>query len=189
MNESDYLANLLGAFSTAVSTQIAQRVADLGGHSLSHESALVAIRNHPDDTIDVLSRVLGLTHSGAVRLINTLEEEALVERHQSKEDARAVVLRVTRKGRRRVDQILKARAQITAQILANFTDEQQQALTQLLEVALGGLTGGQEEARRICRLCNEQICRSQGCPVEMAISDDEMAHTQEDTQVEDLRPK
>lgn len=172
METNDYITNLLGAFATTISTQIEQAVAGLGGRSLTHESALVAIRNHPNDTIDVLSKVLGLTHSGAVRLINTLEEERLVERHRSEEDARAVVLRVTTKGRRRANNVLQARERVIAPILANLTDEQQQSLVPVLEAALGRLTNGQEGARRICRLCNERICRPQGCPVELAIDED-----------------
>ncbi len=170
MTNNDYLANLLGAFATTVSTRIEHEVASLGGRSLNHEAALVAICNHPDDTIDTLSKVLGLTHSGAVRLINTLEKENLVERHRNEGDARSVVLRVTAKGRRRANKVLQAREQVTSQILTFLTSEQQKALTSTLEAALGGLTDGQEGARRICRLCNESVCRTQGCPVEIAIT-------------------
>lgn len=171
METNNYITNLLGAFATTVSTQIEQAVANLGGRSLTHESALVTIRNHPNDTIHVLSKALGLTHSGGVRLINTLEEEGLVERHRSEEDARAVVLRVTTKGRRRADNILQAREQVIEPILTNLTDKQQQSLIPILEASLRELTGSQEGARRICRLCDERTCRPQGCPVELEVSE------------------
>ena len=39
----------------------------------------------------------------------------------------------------------------------------------LIEVALGSLTNEQVEARKICKLCNEGVCRKRGCPVENAI--------------------
>ncbi len=172
METNDYITNLLGAFATTISTQIEQAVAGLGGRNLTHEAALVAIHNHPNETIDMLSKILGLTHSGGVRLINTLEEEGLVERQRSEQDARAVVLYVTAKGRRRAQKVLQARARVIAPILANLTDDQQQLLVPVLQATLGGLTNGQEGARRICRLCNERICRPQGCPVELAIAEE-----------------
>lgn len=59
------------------------------------KTVLVVINNHPNETIDVLSKVLALSHSGAVRLINTLEQEGLVARYKSMQDARFVVLRTT----------------------------------------------------------------------------------------------
>ena len=168
MKNDKYMTNLLGAFATTVSTQIEQSVAELGGRSLSHEAALVAIYNHPNNSIDMLSKVLGLTHSGAVRLINTLEKEKLVERHRSNEDARAVVLRVTIKGKARAYSVLQAREKITTQIVKTLTVKQKTALEPVLEAMLGALTNGQEGARRICRMCNEEVCRIQGCPVERA---------------------
>lgn len=171
MKNDKYISNLLGAFTTTASTQIEQSIAELGGRSLSHEAALVAIHNHPNDSIGVLSKVLGLTHSGAVRLINTLEEQKLVQRHQSKDDARAVVLRVTAKGRGRADAVLEAREQVMTQILNTLTAKQKASLTPILEAALGALTDSQERARQICRICNEQTCRPYGCPVETAIAE------------------
>ena len=47
MKNDDYTANLLGAFATTISTKIEQGITDLDGHSLSHETALVTIYNHP----------------------------------------------------------------------------------------------------------------------------------------------
>ncbi len=168
MNKDSYVNNLLGAFATTVAMRIEQEIADLGGHSLTHESALVAMSQHPDESIDTLSKVLGLTHSGAVRLVNTLEKEGLVERHRSSEDARIAVLRVTPKGRKRADKVLNARQQITETVLDTLPSDQMEALQPVLEAALAKLTDTQDSARRICRLCNEQVCRPQGCPVEIA---------------------
>ncbi|OED46179.1 MarR family transcriptional regulator [Endozoicomonas sp. (ex Bugula neritina AB1)] len=169
MNTNHYISNLLGAFATTVSMQIEQEIMHLGGHSLTHESALVAIRNHPNNTISILSKVLGITHSGAVRLVNTLVEEGLVERRRSNKDARAAILCVTEEGTIRVDKVLAAREKVTAQVLGHLDKQQQASIISVLETSLSALTGGQESARRICRLCDESVCRSKGCPVEMAI--------------------
>lgn len=169
MKNEKYISNLIGTFATSVSNDIEKQIAELGGRSLSHEAALVTIYNHPNETIDVLSKVLGLTHSGAVRLINTLEKEELVERRKSVKDARSVVLCVTDKGSQRVELVLASRETATSKILNNFNDEQKQSFLSLIEIALSSLTSEQIEARKICKLCNEGVCRKQGCPVESAI--------------------
>ncbi len=170
MDKNEYITNLLGTVATAIATGIEQSIGELGGHSLTHESALVTISQHPNESIDALSKILGLTHSGAVRLINTLEKEELVNRIRSKKDARAVVLKVTDKGGERAKSVLQAREQATKQVLAGLSMEQIQLLEPILESALLGVTHNQKEARRICRLCNEKVCRPQGCPVESAIT-------------------
>ncbi|WP_025562940.1 MarR family transcriptional regulator [Psychromonas sp. SP041] len=170
MKNDDYTANLLGAFASMISTRIEQGITDLGGHSLSHETALVTIYNHPNESIGVLSKVLGLTHSGAVRLINTLEKEQLVQRYKCENDARAIVLRVTNTGQERAKEVLRVREQVTTQVLNLLTIEQQEVLVPMLESVLGSFTEGQQGARRLCRMCNEQVCRPQGCPVEIAVA-------------------
>jgi DNA-binding MarR family transcriptional regulator len=169
MKNEKYISNLVGAFATAVSSEVESNISELGARSLSHEVALVAIHNHPNETIDILSKVLGITHSGAVRLINTLEKENLVERHKSPQDARSVVLRVTVDGSIRVESILKSREGVTSKLLRSFDDNQKKDFMKLLEIAMSNLTNERIEARRICKLCNEGVCRKFGCPVENAI--------------------
>ena len=168
MSSDTYLTNLLGAFATTITSSIEREVDKLGGRSIKAESALVTIRNHPNDSIDVLGRILSLTHSGAVRLLNALEMEKLLERHPSGEDGRSVVIRLTAKGRKRADKVLQARARVTNVTLQSLTATQREALAPILERALQSFTEGKDEARRICRLCDERVCRPQGCPVEVA---------------------
>ena len=174
MKNEKYLSNLVGAFATAVASEVETNISELGGRSLSHEVALVAIHNHPHETIDILSKVLGITHSGTVRLINTLEKEGLVERHKSPQDARSVVLCVTLDGRIRVESILKSREGVTSKLLESFDDNQKQDFLKLLEIAMSNLTDKEVEARRVCKLCNEGVCRKFGCPVENAIKSVEL---------------
>lgn len=173
MNHDNYLKNLLGTFATTVASSIETEVAELGGRSLSHEAALVAIHNHPGDGIEMLSKVLGITHSGAVRLVNTLEEEGLVERQRSEEDARAVILRVTAKGGNRANKVLDARERVTSQILSSLNTRQRKAMVPALESVLTAMTQDVVGARRICRFCDEGVCRAVGCPVENAVTQDE----------------
>jgi DNA-binding MarR family transcriptional regulator len=169
MKSGNYRSNLTGAFATYISTAIETNVSELGGRSLNHEAALVTIYNHPNDTIDSLSKVLWLTHSGAVRLVNTLEEQGLVKRLKSPEDARAVILATTSEGDKRVENILEQREKAIENVFKHFDSRQKQEFISLLGIAMKGLTQERLEARRICRLCNEGVCRKVGCPVEQSL--------------------
>ncbi|MGF1900182.1 MarR family winged helix-turn-helix transcriptional regulator [Aliivibrio sifiae] len=166
MIDDNYLKNLLGAFATTIASNIEMEVADLDGRSLSHEAALVAINNHPNDGIEMLSKVLGLTHSGSVRLVNNLVHDGLVERHRSKIDARAVVLCVTNLGRDRANKILLAREKITSGVLDKLGEREKETIVPILESILSTMTDSVIKARRICRFCDEGACRKKGCPVE-----------------------
>ncbi|ELY1973000.1 winged helix-turn-helix transcriptional regulator [Aeromonas salmonicida] len=168
MIDDNYLKNLLGAFATTIASNIEMEIAELNGRSLSYEAALVAINNHPNDGIDMLSKVLGLTHSGAVRLVNNLVHDGFVDRHQSKIDARAVVLCVTNTGRERANKILLAREKITSNVLDILNENEKERITPILEIILSAMTGNIIEARRICRFCDEGVCRKTGCPVEIS---------------------
>ena len=168
MTDNNYLKNLLGAFTTTIASNIEMEVAELDGRSLSHEAALVAINNHPNDGIEMLSKVLGLTHSGSVRLVNNLVHDGFVDRHRSKIDARAVVLCVTDAGRARANKILLAREKITSSVLDVLGENEKETIVPILETILSAMTGNVVEARRICRFCDEGVCRKAGCPVEIA---------------------
>ncbi|MEO1321293.1 MAG: MarR family transcriptional regulator [Pseudomonadota bacterium] len=145
---------------------------------MTHESALVVVFNHPGESIDSLRRALGLTHSGTVRLIDTLEAEGLVARARSARDARAVVLRPTAKGRRRAKRVLATRERTIAQVMGSLDSDQVAALRPVIEASLAAMADSPDAARRICALCDETTCRPQGCPVECAVQ--EAQHTSAD---------
>lgn len=171
MKNDLFINNLLAALSTSLASDIGQGVGEVGLRSNNAAAALVTIVNHPDDSIDVLRRTLELTHSGAVRLIDALVGDALVERRPNELDGRSVVLRATALGERKARAILQARASATNKAMAHLTDEQKTALAPILRAMLGALTDDYEGARRNCRLCHEGVCRPQGCPVEHASND------------------
>ena len=170
MKNDKYISNLLGAFATTLSNSIEREVSILDGNSLNHESALVAIYNHPNTTINTLSKILELTHSGAVRLINTLEEKKLVKRHKSLSDARSIVLHITEAGSKRVQLILNCREKATLKTIAVLSETQKENLLNILEASMSNVTNEKLEARRICKLCNEGVCRKLICPVEHSIN-------------------
>ena len=90
-----HTGNLLGAMALAVSDRMAEALADRSGRSESAAATLSALDQLlGEPSIDQLSRVLGLSQSGTVRLVDRLEQDGLVRRG-SGEDGRttmAVVL-------------------------------------------------------------------------------------------------
>ena len=160
--------NMLGALALALADRIAMRAEAVSGLHDSAASALVVITNHPGEHIEAIRRALGLTHSGAVRLIDGLETARLVERCPSDSDARAIALWATPNGKRTASRIIAARAELLEPMLASTSEADRKTIAALLETALAGLTDTRDQARSICRFCAERTCRPLGCPVEQA---------------------
>jgi MarR family transcriptional regulator, negative regulator of the multidrug operon emrRAB len=160
--------NMLGALALALADRIATRAEAASSLHDSSASALVVIANHPGEPIDAIRRVLGLTHSGAVRLVDGLEAAGLVERRRSDRDARAIALWATPSGKRTASQIVAARAELLEPVLASISKGDRKTIARFLETALAELTDSRDRALSICRFCAEGTCRPLGCPVEQA---------------------
>src|SRR3569623_1664930 len=91
------IANLLGALSLAVMDRIEQGARDVVGRGGETPAALVVIGYGQGMTNDQLRRILGLSHSGTVRLVDRLVSDQLVERRPAK-DGREVALFLTATG-------------------------------------------------------------------------------------------
>jgi DNA-binding MarR family transcriptional regulator len=160
---------MLGALALALADRVAARAQAASNLHDSAASALVLITNHPGEPIDAIRRTLGLTHSGAVRLVDGLEAAGLVERRRSDRDARAVALWATPSGERTVSKILAARAELLEPVLARTSKADRKTIAAFLETALAELTDSRDRALSICRVCAEGTCRPLGCPVEQAV--------------------
>lgn len=169
---SEYLTlNWLGALAIALADRIEAAASSAAFVPESSASALVSITNHPGVSIDTLRRALNLTHSGAVRLVDTLEAKGMVERRRSDHDARAVALWPTKAGHLRAHSVLASRRKLLEPVLASLSPKQRRELKAALQKALRAITETSQSARAICRYCDEGVCRSSGCPVERAASE------------------
>jgi DNA-binding MarR family transcriptional regulator len=160
-------ANLLGAFALAVQDAqeaAASRVTEQG---LSANAALVSIGHDPGLSIRALSRVLGLSHSACVRLVDGLVGQGLVRRH-SADDRRAVALHLTTEGLGAHGAILSARGEALSALIGQLPKATAATLLPAIEVALGAITSSRVHADTICRLCDEVACEQPHCPVECA---------------------
>jgi DNA-binding MarR family transcriptional regulator len=163
----DRAGNLLGALSLAVADRTSDAVGDAAGQSQTAAVALSALHQFLDDpSIDLLRRVLGLTPSGTVRLVDRLEDAGYVTRRPGS-DARSVSLRLTALGRRAAERVSAARAEVLQETLAVLDPDEREAFDRALARVLPGLIRGPGAVRWMCRLCDMEACgRERGeCPV------------------------
>jgi DNA-binding MarR family transcriptional regulator len=170
------LANLLGAWSLAVSDRITAAAAVAAGRGGQAPAALVALDQFADGrTIEELSGVLGLTHSATVRLVDALVADGNAARRRRSGDQRAVAIRLTPSGRATARRIIRARREAVGEVLAGLTTTQRRSLTAMAERLTGDLATLRLEQRAagelpaggwLCRLCDFGACgRTEGrCP-------------------------
>ena len=160
-------ANLLGTLSLAVAERVRTATDAASPHGGSVPAALVALHEFLDrPSIDDLARVLELSHSGTVRLVDRLCDAGLVTRSAGA-DPRAVALTLTDHGRGTARRVRDARLEALEDVLAPLDDEQRAALTQVMEALLGELAAGRTWARHACRMCHVDACgHHEGrCPI------------------------
>jgi DNA-binding MarR family transcriptional regulator len=105
-----------------------------------------------------------------VRIVKRLEAGGLVEREPDPADARAVRLHLTREGEREARRLLAARQAALTPLLAGLGQRESAALEGLLERLLASVTDSGDDANRICRLCDPEVCGHPArCPVTQAV--------------------
>lgn len=145
--------NAFGALSLAVADRMQEAMASVAGHGASGPAALVALDGAAGGgSIDSLRLLLGITHSGAVRLVDRLAAAGLVERRVGA-DARAVSLHLTPQGRRTARRVLAAREAAIEQVLAALSPVQRGQLEPLLAAMIDGIADA-----RMCRKCDTSRC-------------------------------
>jgi MarR family transcriptional repressor of emrRAB len=157
-NELPRESNLLGALSLAVTERIGEAVEVASAQGSSAPAALAALETFLEgESIDALRRVLGLTHSGAVRLVDRLQSAALIERRRAA-DGRAVALALTPAGREAARRVLAEREGALRSLLAPLTADERSELARLHGKLLAGMATDRESARHLCRLCDPVAC-------------------------------
>lgn len=159
-------ANLLGALALAITDRSSAAIAEAAGQSVSAAAALSALHHFLDQpTIDRLRLVLGLTPSGAVRLVDRLAEAGLVTRGPGRDGrSRSVIL--TPAGRAAAERVSAARAAALDGVLAGLSRSERETLHQLAGRMMAAIVHTKEGGAWICRLCDVEACgRAAGrCP-------------------------
>jgi MarR family transcriptional regulator, negative regulator of the multidrug operon emrRAB len=159
-------ANLLGA----LALMAGDRVREAAGAEPTWSAALVSLQTMADGgSIDDLRRVLGLSHSGGVRVVKALGRAGLVELRRDPHDGRAVQVWLTEAGRQEATRIRAIRLEALDELLEPLAPADRAELDTLLARALGAATGDVDDARHICRLCDPGVCGHPArCPVTCA---------------------
>jgi DNA-binding MarR family transcriptional regulator len=163
----DRTGNLLGALSLSVADRTSDAVGDATGQSQTAAIALSALQQFLDrPSVDLLRRVLGLTPSGTVRLIDRLEDAGYVRRRPG-DDARSVSIQLTASGRRAANRVSEARAEVLQDALSALPAAKREEFEEMLSRVLVGMIRGPGAVRWMCRLCDMGACgRDEGrCPV------------------------
>jgi DNA-binding MarR family transcriptional regulator len=162
----DRTGNLLGALSLTVADRTADAVAEAAGRSHTAAAALSWMHQFQQrPSVDLLRRVLGLTSSGTVRLIDRLEEDGYLERGPGP-DGRTTSVSLTESGTRAAQKVALARAKVLEHALSTLTEDERRTLEELHSKMLVSLMRNPDAVRWMCRICDVDACRrDQGCPV------------------------
>ncbi len=160
-----YSNNLLGALSLALTDRVAAALEATLGVAGNAGAALLSIGTRPGESIDQLSRVLGLTHSATVRMVDRLEQRGWVRRDRGGSDGRTASLTLTSTGRVTFRRLLKARHTALNQVTDILEHAENETLQKLLTKMLASLPRTRADARHMCRLCEHGVCLGARCPV------------------------
>jgi MarR family transcriptional regulator, negative regulator of the multidrug operon emrRAB len=174
-SEDVRLANLLGALATGVTDGMHDAMCVAAQMDVVSASALVALLDFsPGGSIRTLGEVVGLTHSGAVRLVDRLVLAGYVLRRQG-QDGRARAITLTARGATLARRVRRARERAIAQSLESFSGTERVRLTEYCERLVSALTRQRLEERAaghapmggaLCRSCDFAACGrdAQRCP-------------------------
>jgi MarR family transcriptional regulator, negative regulator of the multidrug operon emrRAB len=157
--------NLVGAWALAAARSVQEATNAEAGGSGSRAAALVTAALFPNERVDALREVLGLSPAGVVRLLDQLVGAGLVKRGAGTRDGREVLVSPTRRGASVAGRVLAARASAVRLLLEPLSETERRQFLVLLEKLLIGMPSGRGQARHICRLCDHRACERSWCPV------------------------
>lgn len=157
-----HTSNLLGVVGLAVAQRIEAASREILHHAGETPAAMVVIGYGLGPSNDELRQILGLSHSGTVRLVDRLVEDGLVERRPGS-DARTVALYATKRGKALREKILKSRLETISALLEPLSISDQELLGDLLHRLLASMETTDLERRTLCRLCDNRVCSD--CPI------------------------
>jgi DNA-binding MarR family transcriptional regulator len=170
------LENLLASLSLNLAEEATTALERASGLAGSAAVALLALEEFLGDAhVGRLAQVLGLTHSGAVRLVTQLEAAGLAERRPG-DDRRRVEVRLTARGLRLAAVSRAARDAVVRETTRGLDGDEAAALEGLVEKLVEARVAARLERRRHgesgawwCRTCDFAACgRPAGrCPTQV----------------------
>jgi DNA-binding MarR family transcriptional regulator len=167
MTSSEHSANVLGALALKLHDRMSAAVAEAAGEPESGATTLSWMTSFAEQPrVGLLHQMLGLTPSGAVRLIDRLEADGHLRRGPGA-DGRSTSVRLTARGRRTARRVSAVRLAVLTDALSVLSDEERETLDALVGRVLVGLKRDATATRFMCRLCDAQACghAAGACPV------------------------
>lgn len=173
------LENLLASLSLNLADETVAALERVSGLTGSATAGLLALEEFLDEShIGRLADALGLTHSGAVRLVSHLEAEGLAVRRVGA-DRRQAQVRLTARGRRRARAARAARDAVVRQTTSGLDEYEAETLegllAKLVEVRVTARVADRRAGRSTawwCRTCDFSACgRPEGrCPAQATMA-------------------
>lgn len=167
MAGNDREANLLGALVLASCDRLAAALSDSAHAGTTRAAALANLFFYEGDRVDDLAQTLGITGSGATRLVNQLCMDDLVEKRAAN-DGRAVALHLTAEGRKTARRTLSIRSSLLDEMLSPLSESERISFGHMVERILGAMSTDAAWADQTCRLCDISACPQDTCPVALA---------------------
>jgi len=175
------LANLLGALCLGLADQLREATEQAAGVSDAAPAALVSLHESSSErTIEELRLLVGLTHSGGVRLVDRLSEMGYVTR-RSRPPGRSVVVTLTVEGAAAAERIERARATVIGRAMRSLSDSDRDQLASAVATMIADISrdrwrsraaGRQPHGGALCRMCDFTACgREAGrCPARTEVA-------------------
>jgi DNA-binding MarR family transcriptional regulator len=160
--DASNIANILGALAFRLTDEVDGGLSEL---QLDPKAlaALVHLSKYPDESIEKLRVPVGLSHSGCVRLVDRLVELGLARRAAADDDARAIEIGLTRKGRTVAARARDRRQEILLRAVHSLSPSEQEQLGVLISKLFASEITTPASALKACRLCDYGSCKL--CPL------------------------
>ena len=154
-NFAEKLASLFSDIILKSLTMEMLREADDLGLTLSQYQALLFVAERPASSITDVAEGLGVTHPAAVKLIQRLQEKALVTRAVAAGDQRQASLTVSTRGRALLNHLRLKRTDRLSRVLDRMTPADRQAMIQGLESFVTIALNDERALDQICWRCQQ----------------------------------
>jgi len=129
-------------------------------------AALVQVEQESGCAIEPVATRIGLSHSATVRLIDKLVERGLVAKDRARQDQRQQSLKLTKAGQRAAARLHQVRNQVTDDLLSLVPPAEGEALGKAIAAILHRAVTTRQEGDMVCRVCDENRCRPEICPIQ-----------------------
>jgi DNA-binding MarR family transcriptional regulator len=160
-------ANILGALALLIQDRVQTRWQEELGLSPMAAATLIQVEWESGCSIELAARYIGLSHSATVRIVDKLVEAGLVSKDRTDKDARVQSLKLTRAGKRIEQQLHAARNKVTDELLSLLPPQQVDALGSSIGTILRGAVTDPVESYTTCRVCDENRCQVEICPIQV----------------------